>query len=246
MITLPKLTSSMDSFIHDLYSIEPLLDVLTDVVFFIKDLDARYVFVNQTLVRRCGLSHKHDMLNKTSEQLFGQNLGALYTQQDHDIIKKKESLAHKLELHLYHNYQSGWCLTYKEPLFDSTGNIVGLSGISKDLNSTEQSHYSFDKVLQVEEYIKNNISKNILMSDLTQISQTSVAQLERYCKRVYQLTPRQIISKYRLQHALLLLKQKMPMIDIGLKCGYTDHSAFCRHFKTHTGMTPTQYRQMIQ
>ncbi len=33
---------------------EPLFDALPDVVFFVKDLQARYVTVNQTLMRRCG------------------------------------------------------------------------------------------------------------------------------------------------------------------------------------------------
>ena len=42
---LPALLSSLQS-------IAPLLDTLSDVVFFIKDCQARYAFVNQTLARR--------------------------------------------------------------------------------------------------------------------------------------------------------------------------------------------------
>ncbi|WP_426107732.1 helix-turn-helix domain-containing protein [Massilia sp. TSP1-1-2] len=30
--------------------------------------------------------------------------------------------------------------------------------------------------------------------------------------------------------------------DIAYACGYTDHSAFSRQFKSHTGMIPVQYR----
>ena len=30
--------------------------------------------------------------------------------------------------------------------------------------------------------------------------------------------------------------------DIAYACEYTDHSAFSRQFKSHTGMTPVQYR----
>ena len=44
---LPTLLSSLQP-------IAPLLDTLLDVVFFIKDCEARYAFVNQTLARRCG------------------------------------------------------------------------------------------------------------------------------------------------------------------------------------------------
>ncbi|MCI0997625.1 AraC family transcriptional regulator, partial [Pseudomonas corrugata] len=39
----------LGTLLHSLQSIAPLLDTLTDVVFFIKDTQARYAFVNQTL-----------------------------------------------------------------------------------------------------------------------------------------------------------------------------------------------------
>ena len=37
---------------------EALFDSLADVVFFIKDIEGRYVVVNETLLKRCGLADK--------------------------------------------------------------------------------------------------------------------------------------------------------------------------------------------
>jgi len=74
----------------------------------------------------------------------------------------------------------------------------------------------------------------------------SVAQLERYCKRIFHLTPRQMIHKVRLEHAHRLLQTDTPITEIALQCGYTDHSAFSRQFKTLTGVSPRQYRQATQ
>ena len=34
--------------------LEPVLDALPDLVFFVKDRDARYALVNRTLATRCG------------------------------------------------------------------------------------------------------------------------------------------------------------------------------------------------
>ena len=70
-----------------------------------------------------------------------------------------------------------------------------------------------------------------------------LAQLERYCKRVFHLTPRQMIQKVRLEHAHRLLLTDIPITQVALQCGYTDHSAFTRQFKALTGFTPRQYRQ---
>ncbi|MNR40249.1 HTH-type transcriptional regulator ChbR [compost metagenome] len=52
-----------------------------------------------------------------------------------------------------------------------------------------------------------------------------------------------MIQKVRLEHAHRLLHSDMPITDVALLCGYTDHSAFTRQFKALTGFTPRQYRQ---
>lgn len=243
VVYVPKLTSSLEEFLENLKSIEPLLDTLSSVVFFIKDTQARYVFVNQTLVNRCGLKEKSEIIGKTSADIFPFDLGNAYTSQDLQIIRKEKKLTGQLELHLYLKNQSGWCLTNKEPLVDMHGKLVGIAGISSDLNVPENTHPAFHKMVQVEAYIQKNYSQNISLADLTAIAGVSIAQLERYCKKIYQLTPRQMISKTRLQVATELLSTQLPITEIGLRCGYTDHSAFCRQFKLHTSMSPTMYRK---
>ena len=39
-----------------------------------------------------------------------------------------------------------------------------------------------------------------------------------------------------------LLAGDLPITDIALQCGYTDHSAFSRQFKAMTGSTPRDFR----
>src|SRR5471030_2339183 len=49
---------ALGSAIADAFFAEQLFDALPDVVFFVKDAQARYVVVNQTLVQRCGVKDK--------------------------------------------------------------------------------------------------------------------------------------------------------------------------------------------
>lgn len=55
-----------------------------------------------------------------------------------------------------------------------------------------------------------------------------------------------MIQKVRLEHARRLLHTELPITEVALQCGYTDHSAFTRQFKALTGFTPRQYRQATQ
>ena len=48
----------------------PMLDVIPNAALFIKDLDARYVLANRTLVQRCGLKHLQPLLGKTSAEVL--------------------------------------------------------------------------------------------------------------------------------------------------------------------------------
>ncbi|MCS5517207.1 PAS domain-containing protein [Pseudomonas qingdaonensis] len=60
----------LPSLLSSLQPIAPLLDTLSDVVFFIKDTQARYAFVNHTLARRCGFRHSHELLGLTADSVF--------------------------------------------------------------------------------------------------------------------------------------------------------------------------------
>src|SRR3546814_21062229 len=57
--------------------IEPIFDTMADVVFFVKDAQARYVLANRTLASRCGLGNKRDLLGKTAEQVFPARFGRI-------------------------------------------------------------------------------------------------------------------------------------------------------------------------
>lgn len=221
----------------------PVLDAVPNAAIFIKDIDARYLLANRTLVQRCGLKQLTRLIGKTSAEVFPAQMGPGYTQQDTRVLKQGAILENQLELHLFSSREPGWCLTSKRPVRNYEDEIIGLMGISIDLPSASGAHPAYQRLVAVDEHIRKHFSDALSMKELTCIAGMSVAQLERYCKRVFHLTPRQMIHKARLEHAHRLLNTGLPITDIALQCGYTDHSAFTRQFKMLTGHTPRQYRE---
>ncbi|MNC78534.1 HTH-type transcriptional activator RhaS [compost metagenome] len=71
--------------------------------------------------------------------------------------------------------------------------------------------------------------------------------LQRLTREVFQLTPKQMLMKARIDRACELLENSMTNItDIASECGYSDHSAFSRQFRAALHCTPQEYRASVR
>lgn len=232
--------------IGDVFFAETLFDALPDVVFFVKDKEGRYVVVNRTLVARCGFKDKSALLGRNSVEAFGNRLGTSYMKQDEAVLSAGSEYRDLLELHLYPNRDSGWCLTHKIPLRDAGGNITGLAGISRDLAMPDKKQPVYRRIAAATQFIKDHYDQQFHLDELERITELSVAQIERYFKRIFDLNPRQLIIKTRVEAATKMLMSDRSITDIAIACGYNDHSAFTRQFKATVGITPSEYRLLIR
>lgn len=230
--------------IDNAFFAEPLFDALPDVVFFVKDAQGRYMVVNQTLVRRCGLKQKSALLGRTAAQVFPGAFGSRYQEQDRQVLGGGSEIRDRLELHLYPNRDPGWCLTHKTALRDKQHNIVGLAGISRDLAMPDNAHPVYARIAAAAHFIDQHYDQAIGLADLARISGLSASQIERYFDKIFSLSPRQLLIKTRLDAASKMLAGAASVTDIALACGYNDHSAFTRQFRATVGMTPSEYRAM--
>ena len=122
-----------------------------------------------------------------------------------------------------------------------------LVGISKDIPMPEAQDSGFGELAEAVEYIQTHYGKRLKIESLARKCGLSVYQFERRMKRVFLLTAGQFIIKTRIQTACELLRStSTSIVDIALKCGFSDQSAFTRQFKVTTGMTPTQYREGLK
>ncbi len=222
---------------------EELFDRTEDIVFFIKDRQARYVAVSNSLVARCRVSSKGDLLGKTCLELFPEPLASFFTEQDRQVLDKGVDVAGRLELHLYLGGARGWCLTDKIPLYDRAQNVIGLAGISRDLHGPGESSAAFKQVAEAVEYLRTHFSESLRIGDLAEKVGLSISRFERLVSKIYGLNPNQLLIKSRIDAASQMLADGNDSIaDIAYACGYADHSAFTRQFRSAVGLTPSQFR----
>jgi hypothetical protein len=124
--TPTELRAELFSQLAEPFTGEALFDCLGDLAFFIKNQRSEYVLVNQTLVERCGLREKQELIGRRADEIFPPPLGRNYRAQDERVLKNGGAVRNQLELHFYPSGARGWCLTNKLPLQDRAGHIVGL------------------------------------------------------------------------------------------------------------------------
>jgi AraC-like DNA-binding protein len=223
--------------------VEHLLDRVPNVVFFVKDVESRYLVVNSTLVVRCGVASKTDLLGRTAAEVFPPPLGTRYLEQDRDVCATGTPMSHKLELHLYPNRQEGWCVTDKIPLVDVDGSVCGLAGISRDVISRDELDDDLGGLAQAVERIRSEYLDPPSVDRLAAEVGMSAYQLNRRMRRLLGITTRQLLVKSRIDVASRLLRTSdLAIGDVAQQSGYFDQSAFTRQFRRSTGLTPREYR----
>ena len=90
------------------------------------------------------------------------------------------------------------------------------------------------------DFLKENPDATVL--ELAKIINVSTKYFTRLFLETMHTTPKQYIISLRMENALKLLKENIPVSIVAENCGFCDVYYFSRLFKKHTGMTPTEYK----
>lgn len=220
-----------------------LFEQLPEVAFFVKDAHGRYTAINGSLLRRSGLKDRQDLLGKTVREIFPPDLADRFEAQDAEVLRTGRPVRDQLELHWYADQQRGWCLTTKLPLRDSAGKVTGLVGISRDVQPPGETQNVPAAVAEAVAWLRTHFGEPLTAATLAAQARMPAVRFARLTKKLFGLSPWQMITQTRLQAATdLLEKDRDSISEIALTCGFMDHSAFTRAFKTALGHTPSQHR----
>ena len=103
------------------------------------------------------------------------------------------------------------------------------------------------KLRKVMAFIADNYANDLKLRELAQVAGMSSFHFAREFKRTTGTTPHQYLINFRIERAKALLgDEKLPLIEVGLRSGFSHQSHFTRLFRRFTGTTPHLYRLGLQ
>lgn len=95
------------------------------------------------------------------------------------------------------------------------------------------------------DYIKDNLSRDISLTDIAAHSELSQATINRLFREHLETSTMNFIHQKKIERAKhLLLVTDLPVSDIGPHIGINDVYYFSRFFKKMTGHSPTEFRRL--
>lgn len=119
---------------------------------------------------------------------------------------------------------------------------------TSNTNLTSKSFASSQAKLQIMmQYIHQNYKSAISLDDIAACAAISKSSALNLFRRYMHITPINYLIQYRLNEAsLLLAKTEQKIATISSETGFNSVDYFCRLFKIHYLLTPTQYRKNKQ
>lgn len=226
---------------------ETLFNAIGDVLFLVKDRSRRYVAANEAFVRRAGLRHRDELIGRTARDVFPAILAAGYEQQDDEVFSKGVTVQDRLEMITQPNGGVDWFVSQKVPVKSARGEIIAIAGISRDLDTPATRGSELGALAGVLDTLHRDCAKPLRIEKLAQESGMSWSQFQRRVRAITGLTPRQLLTKSRIEAAAQALRTTdVALSDIAFDCGFYDQAAFSRQFRAATGLTPGEYRREVR
>jgi PAS domain S-box-containing protein len=122
-----------DAFQYEQYLMQTLMDNIPDSVYF-KDLESRFIRVNQATVSKFKAQSVNEVLGKTDADFFPAEIAQTELEEERRIIQTEEPIISNENIEIWKDERSpSWSSDTKMPLHDKTGQIMGTFGISRDI-----------------------------------------------------------------------------------------------------------------
>ena len=146
---------------HDL--LQALMDNLPDHIYF-KDVESRFVRINDALARHLGLNSPEDAIGKSDADYFSMRLARQKLVDERRLFATGEAIIGLVEKSDIAESET-WVSSTKVPIYGPDDRITGLVGISRDITDIKQAEEELQRKTALLEAQMNSSIDGILVVD---------------------------------------------------------------------------------
>ena len=247
-MSLDALAELRADFVENLDSLgclEALFENLPNLQFYVKDLEGRFITVNQNVVKMCRRRDRNEVIGKTDFDFYPKHIAEAFRRDDIGVLKSGVKIMDRIEPITHEDGSISWYSTNKVPIYSrKTGRMIGVAGTTRRLDNASSPDPLYAEFAEVIEYINRQFAQPIEIQQLARMVSLSLSQFERRFKVVFQETPVRFILKIRINEACrLLVHTRHPLAWIARATGFFDQSYFSKQFSRRMGTSPRTYRE---
>jgi PAS domain S-box-containing protein len=141
-----------------------LMEHIPSNIYF-KDLDSRFLKVNQSMVESFGLQHPADLEGKTDHDFFEKEHADPALSDEQEIIRTGKGITGLVEHETFADGKEGWVLTTKMPFRDRHGKIIGTFGMSSNVTELVETQNTLERERNVLRSLIDSLPDRIFVRD---------------------------------------------------------------------------------
>lgn len=241
-MTPARLQKEFFARIADPQAVRLILEHVPGVFYFVKDVQGRFMAANTATCIRCGAKGEGELIGATDADFLPPEIAKAYREDDQKVMRSGRPLVNRLELFYDEQQRLDWFVTTKLPLRDRRGKVIGVIGVARRDEKRMLQH----DVLEVSAAVKfarDNRHRVSTAADLAKAVGVSERQLYRNLRAALGVSPYALLLRTRIQSAAEELTQtSLPIIEVALRHGFCDQSAFTQQFRKRIAQTPRRFR----
>jgi len=133
-------------------------------------------------------------------------------------------------------------MEYLQHDFESKINKLYISAEHKNLDLVSQNYRSYYK--QIEQYIRDNITKPITRQGISKHIHISPDYISHIVRSIAECSCKELITHEKMKYAKKLIETTSDTIgEIAMKCGYDSFAYFSKVYKSVYGVSPSRTRK---
>jgi AraC-like DNA-binding protein len=222
--------------------LEALFEALPNTHLFVKDRQGRFMAASEGFARQIGAGGIAEILGKTDHDFIPDFIANAFVKDDLTVIKSGVAILQKVELVPTRN-SLDWLTTSKVPLYSRDGSIIGLAGVIRQTEDSDEIYRENPVVHRIVDFLGENFPSKITVMDMASHAGISASTVERLFRSTFGISPLKYLKKVRLHCACKMLRTtRKTLVTIARECGFNDPTGMSRDFRLELKINPRSYR----